>query len=190
MDTVTPGNPSYNEKARLAKTMQTDGSTWGDAGAAAKLAHANDKMTLLRLPLGVDHELLRLPPLAEGEREEAEPAQRGRGRAATGRRYNFQTLRDDIYFLAKDGTVSGNRVAPARSACAVLVSSQNQNREWIYSQQQTIVLGRLRGHVVLDLRAPHRARAGDARLHGLPRLAGAATTTPGWPSCSCRAPAS
>ena len=29
--------------------------------------------------------------------------------------YNFQTLRDDIYMLGKDGTVTGHRVAPTRS---------------------------------------------------------------------------
>lgn len=52
--------------------------------------------------------------------------------------YNFQTLRDDVYMLGRDGSVTGRRYAPVRSACAVLVSSQNQNREWIYSQQQTV----------------------------------------------------
>ena len=112
--------------------------------------------------------------------------------------YNFQTLRDDIYFLARDGYVGPqrkdeegqpvrNRITPARSACAVLVSSQNQNREWIYSQQQTVSGGRLRGHVVLHLRAAHRAQDGDQDLHRLPRRPRPATTTPGWPACSCRA---
>jgi hypothetical protein len=52
--------------------------------------------------------------------------------------YNFQVLRDDIYMLAVDGTVTGHRIAPARSSCAVLVSSQNANREWLYYTQQTI----------------------------------------------------
>ncbi|MFL6283665.1 MAG: LVIVD repeat-containing protein, partial [Pyrinomonadaceae bacterium] len=52
--------------------------------------------------------------------------------------YNFQVLRDDVFMLGRDGTVTGRRVAPAASRSAILVSSQNQNREWIYSQQQTI----------------------------------------------------
>ena len=30
-DTITPGNPHYSEKSRLAKTIQQDGQTWGDA---------------------------------------------------------------------------------------------------------------------------------------------------------------
>ena len=37
--------------------------------------------------------------------------------------YNFQVLRDDIFMLGRDGTVTGNRVAPVRSSSAVLVSS-------------------------------------------------------------------
>ena len=52
--------------------------------------------------------------------------------------YNFQVLRDDIFMLGRDGTVTGNRIAPVRSSCAVLVSSQNQHREWLYYQQQTV----------------------------------------------------
>ena len=30
--------------------------------------------------------------------------------------YNFQTLRDDVYMLAKDGNVMKNRISPVRSA--------------------------------------------------------------------------
>ena len=52
--------------------------------------------------------------------------------------YNFQVLRDDVYMLGIDGTPTGNRIAPVRSACAVVVSSQNANRNWIYQQQQTV----------------------------------------------------
>src|SRR5262249_16126418 len=52
--------------------------------------------------------------------------------------YNFQVLRDDIYMLGVDGTDTNHRIAPARSSCAVLVSSQNANREWLYYTQQTI----------------------------------------------------
>ena len=29
VDTITPGNPHYNEKSRLAKTILKDGTTWG-----------------------------------------------------------------------------------------------------------------------------------------------------------------
>ena len=30
LDSITPGNPHYNEKSRLAKTIQKDGVTWGE----------------------------------------------------------------------------------------------------------------------------------------------------------------
>lgn len=52
--------------------------------------------------------------------------------------YNFQTLRDDVYMLGIDGSVKGNKVVPIRSACAVLVSSQDAVRNWLYVQQQTV----------------------------------------------------
>ncbi|MGE0453475.1 MAG: multiheme c-type cytochrome [Vicinamibacteria bacterium] len=99
--------------------------------------------------------------------------------------YNFQTLRDDIFFLARDGSVGplerdekgepllgadgkpvrlGNRIAPARSACAILVSSQNQNREWIYSQQQTVSGGGYSGQAFSTF-VPHTVRGkGDTKL--------------------------
>ena len=70
--------------------------------------------------------------------------------------YNYQVLRDDIFMIGRDGTVTGNRVAPVRSSSAVLVSSQNQNREWIYSQQQTTSAKVLRAGVQYA-RATHGA---------------------------------
>src|SRR5437016_1068460 len=39
--------------------------------------------------------------------------------------------------LVIDGTVKKNRMAVIRSSSAVVVSSQNANREWVYSQAQT-----------------------------------------------------
>ena len=47
-------------------------------------------------------------------------------------------VRDDVFMLGIDGFVKKNRMAVIRSSSAVVVSSQNQNREWVYSQQQTI----------------------------------------------------
>src|SRR6516164_311942 len=32
--------------------------------------------------------------------------------------YNFQTLRDDVFMLARDGHVTSSRIGPARSSCA------------------------------------------------------------------------
>src|SRR5213075_118980 len=51
---------------------------------------------------------------------------------------NPQVIRDDVFQLGIDGTVKGNRLAVIRSSSAVVVGSQNANREWVYSQQQTV----------------------------------------------------
>jgi hypothetical protein len=76
--------------------------------------------------------------------------------------YNFQVLRDDIFMLGRDGTVTGNRIAPVRSSSAVLVSSQNQNREWIYSQQQTTSAEGFAGQA-FNTHVPHTVRATETK---------------------------
>src|SRR5580700_9217542 len=76
--------------------------------------------------------------------------------------YNFQVLRDDIYMLGVDGTVTGHRIAPARSSCAVLVSSQNANREWLYYEQQTISAPGFSGQAFSTF-VPHTVRAKETK---------------------------
>jgi hypothetical protein len=139
VDTVTPGRRDYNDASAYAKTVQRDGRMWGEANVSEdKLAHANGNMTCYachsswttscfgcHLPMTANKQ----KPMLHNEAEQ---------KLRNWTQYNFQTLRDDVYMLGKDGTVTGHRVAPTRSTCAILVSSQNQNREWIYSQQQTI----------------------------------------------------
>ena len=84
--------------------------------------------------------------------------------------YNFEVLRDDIYMLGVDGTVTGNRIAPTRSTCAVMVSSQNANRDWLYYQQQTISAGGFSGFA-FSAYYPHTVRAKETKvLHRLPRF--------------------
>ena len=138
MDTITPGNVHYSEKSRLAKTILKDGQTWGTAsGDDSKLAHANSKMTCYachsswttscfgcHLPMQANKKM----PMLHNEGQET--------RNYTS--YNYDVLRDDVYMLGIDGTVTNHRIAPTRSTCAVVVSSQNANRDWLYYQQQTI----------------------------------------------------
>ncbi len=76
--------------------------------------------------------------------------------------YNFQVLRDDIYMLGVDGTVTGHRIAPARSSCAILVSSQNANREWLYYTQQTISAPGFSGQGYSTF-VPHTVRAKETK---------------------------
>ena len=45
-DSITPGNPHYNEKSRLAKTILKDGESLGNGSTAETLlAHSNQSMT-------------------------------------------------------------------------------------------------------------------------------------------------
>jgi hypothetical protein len=74
--------------------------------------------------------------------------------------YGLQTLREDVFMLAHDGDATGNRIGPARSSCAIHVSSYNQNREEIYTQQQTISAEGLSG-IAFSTNVPHTVRGRD-----------------------------
>jgi hypothetical protein len=76
--------------------------------------------------------------------------------------YDFQVLRDDGFMLGIDGTVTGHRVAPVRSSCAVVVSSQNQNRDWLYYMQQTVSAEGFSG-TAFSTFVPHTVRAKETR---------------------------
>jgi hypothetical protein len=81
--------------------------------------------------------------------------------------YNFQTLRDDVFMLARDGDVTGNRIGPARSSCAIHVGSYNALREAIYVQQQTVSAEGLSG-VAFSTNVPHTVRGGSTVTKGGP----------------------
>ena len=138
-DSITPGDPSYNEKARLAKTIQKDGRTWGGVPAdSRRLAHANSSMTCYACHLSWTPSCFGCHLKQQANQKRPMLHNEGERELRNWTSYNFQTLRDDVFLLGRDGTVTGRRIAPVRSACAVLVSSENANRERIYSQQQTV----------------------------------------------------
>ena len=138
LDTITPGNPHYSEKSRLAKTIQKDGKTWGTPTAdESSLAHANSSMTCYACHSSWTTSCFgcHLPMIANKKM----PMLHNEGLTTRNyTSYNFEVLRDDIYMLGIDGTVTKHRIAPTRSTCAVVVSSQNANRDWLYYMQQTI----------------------------------------------------
>ncbi|HYT66752.1 MAG TPA: hypothetical protein VEL51_10055 [Vicinamibacterales bacterium] len=160
VDTITPGRPHYSEQSRYAKTIRKDG-TWGAATANDKLAHATSSMTCFTCHtswtptcFGCHLSMVanRKMPMLHNE-------------GLTTRNwtaYNFQILRDDSYFLGKDGTVTKNRIAPVRSACAILVSSQNQSRSWIYYMQQTVSAEGYSGQA-FSTYVPHTVRAKETK---------------------------
>ncbi len=141
MDTVNPAHPRYNSKSAYAKTLQRDGRTWGEELPAdqctKKLAHSNEKMDcqICHTSWATSCFGCHLPMKAN----QRVPQNKFEGvldRNFT--TYNPQVVRDDVFQLGIDGTVKKHRMAVIRSSSAVVVGSQNANREWVYSQQQTV----------------------------------------------------
>ncbi len=161
-DTVAPGNVHFSMKSFRAKLMMKDGSVASQMPQDDEhLAHANSSMTCyschtswtptcfgchLQMTVNARKPMLHNEGLTT--------------RNYTS--YNFQVLRDDIYMLGVDGTVTGHRIAPARSSCAILVSSQNANRDWLYYTQQTISASGFSGEAFSTF-VPHTVRAKETK---------------------------
>lgn len=166
-DTINPTNEHYNEKAALAKTVRLDGKgemVWGDMPDGGKgCAHKNDNMSCVACHSAWNPSCYgcHLPQKANKKL----PGLHNEGDVSRNYvSYNFQTLRDDTYMLARDGNVTGNRINPARSSCAVHVGSYNQNRESIYVQQQTISAEGPSG-IAFSTNVPHTVRGkGETKL--------------------------
>jgi len=141
IDTIDPLSPHYNAKSAYAKTLQRDGTTWGGIPAnpeqrCKRLAHDNSRMDcqICHTSWATSCFGCHLPMKAN----QRVPLNKFEG--VTDRNfttYNPQVVRDDVFMLGLDGSVKKNRMAVIRSSSAVVVSSQNANREWVYSQQQT-----------------------------------------------------
>jgi hypothetical protein len=143
-DTVDPNSPHYNARSAVAKTVrfEKDKLAWGDvpptpARDDSRCAHANANMTCTACHSSWNPSCYgcHLPQKANMKM----PSLHNEGDVSRNYvSYNWQTLRDEVYMLARDGNATCNRVSPARSSCAIHVGSYNQNRESIYVQQQTI----------------------------------------------------
>ncbi|MCA1561964.1 MAG: hypothetical protein LC804_17405, partial [Acidobacteria bacterium] len=101
-DIITPGSRDYNEKARLAKTIQRDGRTWGSTSAAPDtLAHANDKMTCYACHTSWTPTCFGCHLSMQANRKM--PMLHNEGlQTRNWTAYNFQVLRDDSFFLGRD----------------------------------------------------------------------------------------
>jgi hypothetical protein len=154
IDTIDPLSDHYNPKSAYAKTMRRDGKTWG--GAVAGIADpgpgktAENKDVSSRVHLAHDNSAMDCQichtswatscfgchlPMKANQRVAQNKFEGVTDRNYT--TYNPQVVRDDVFMLGIDGTVKKNRMAVIRSSSAVVVSSQNANREWVYSQAQT-----------------------------------------------------
>jgi hypothetical protein len=163
-DVITPGHPRYNDKAHHAKTVRVENGrmVWGTlpAGGDPCLAHSNANMSCVACHSSWNPSCFgcHLPQKANVKM----PHLHWDGDVTRNYvPYNFQTLRDDVYMLARDGDVTGNRINPARSSCAIHVGSYNNNRESVYVQQQTISAEGFSG-VAFSTNVPHTVRGKNA----------------------------
>jgi hypothetical protein len=161
-DSVAPGNIHFNMKSFRAKLMTKDGTVASQMPQDDEhLAHANSSMTCYSCHTS-------WTPTCFGCHLQMTANARKlmlHNEGLTTRNYtsyNFQVLRDDIYMLGVDGTVTGHRIAPARSSCAILVSSQNANRDWLYYTQQTISAPGFSGQAFSTF-VPHTVRAKETK---------------------------
>lgn len=160
MDAITPGNPLYNEKARLAKTMQRDGQTWGD-GSSPNLAHADERMTCTTCHSSWVTSCFGCH-LSQSANQRKPALHNEIMKTRNWTSYNFQVLRDDVYMLGKDSTAMRGRISPVRSSSAVVVSSQDQNRQVIYGQQQTVSAEGYSGQA-FNTHVPHTVRTTETK---------------------------
>src|SRR6266478_203655 len=165
VDTINPNAPhaeDYSVKSRYAKTMRTDNATWGDVPADDKqLAHRDSNMTCFACHSSWMTSCFGCHLSMQANRQMPNRHNEG-GNSRNFTTYDYQVLRDDVFMLGRDGTVTGNRIAPVRSSSAVLVSSRNQNREWIYSQQQTVSAEGFSGQT-FNTHVPHTVRATETK---------------------------
>lgn len=161
VDVIDPGHPRYNKKAALAKTVRFEGDrmVWGDLPPGACPAHANTNMSCIACHSSWNPTCYgcHLPQKANVKM----PNLHWEGDVSRNYTpYNFQTLRDDVFMIGRDGDVTGNRIGPTRSSCAVHVGSYNANREAIYLDQQTISAEGPSG-VAFSSNVPHTVRGKD-----------------------------
>jgi len=138
-DTVTPGNPRYNEKAARAKLMHAGAEgragQWGPG--AKEYAHSNEKVTCFTCHLSWTTSCAGCHlPIQANWKTERHHYEGGETRNyAT---YNPQVARDDMFQLGRAGPVKAGRITPVRSSSALVLSSTNINRERIYVQQAPV----------------------------------------------------
>ncbi len=171
-DTVTPPKDSglteqQLKLGRYAHTIRRDNKTWGDAPPADNkdmslaLAHPSESVSCYACHTSWNTSCFgcHLPMKAN----QAKQMLHNEGTCTRNyTNYNYQTIRDDMFMLGVDSTVKQHKVSPVRSACAVMVSSQDANRQWIYTQQQTVSAEGFAG-TAFSPYYPHTVRAAETR---------------------------
>lgn len=158
VDTIDPKSPRYNAKSAYAKTLRRDGKSWGDVPGGVMSVKASERAPLKEnrdtecaRELAHDNSNVSCQvchtswatscfgchlPMRANQRVAANKYEGVMTRNYT--TYNPQVVRDDVFQLGIDASYKGHRLGVLRSSSAVIVGSQNANREWVYSQQQTV----------------------------------------------------
>jgi hypothetical protein len=159
-DTLDPTKDHYNPRSAIAKTVRFEGDrmVWGsvpakEQGGEGKCPHNTKSMSCQVCHSSWNPSCYgcHLPQKANVK----SPQLHNDGDVTRNQiYYDWQTLRQDVFMLARDGNATGNRISPARSSCAVHVGSYNDKREAIYVQQQTISSEGFSG-VAFSTNVPH-----------------------------------
>jgi hypothetical protein len=159
--TVDPASDQYNAVSAFAKTVRwaQDGALeWGGSPGSGRCAHKNERISCIACHSSWNPSCFGCHLTQKANKKSPNLHYEGDvSRNLTA--YNFQTLRDDVFMLGRDGNATGNRIGPARSSCAIHVGSYNANRESIYVQQQTISAEGFSG-IAFSTNVPHTVRGG------------------------------
>jgi len=152
-DSVTPGNPHYNEKSRIAKTLLRPGTN--------ELAHANDRITCYACHTSwmTSCSGCHLP------QEQNQKTAMNHYEGLTTRNYasyNPQVIRTDAFMIGVNGTTKGHKIAPVRSSSALVLSSTNALRDRIYVQQPPISAPGYSSQA-FNPHVPHTVRAAETQ---------------------------
>jgi hypothetical protein len=160
-ESIAPDDPRYTARAAWAHTVQKDGQTWGVAERNTPLAHSNDRMTCYTCHSSWVTSCFGCH-LSQRANEKRDMLHNEGTTTRNWTAYNFQVLRDDVFMLGVDGTVTGNRIAPVRSSSAVVVSSEDISRQKVYSQQQTVSAEGYAGQA-FNTHVPHTVRGRETK---------------------------
>ena len=163
VDTVTEGSRDYNWKSHYAKTVRS--TTRANSRGARRTGEAGARRQqddLLRVPLVVDDELLRLPSLDDGQPQDAEPPQRGRRLAQLHDLQLPGLARRRLH--ARHGR-HGDRATASRP-CAQVPPCSSARRirtaSGFISQQQTVSAEGFAGQA-FNTHVPHTVRAKETK---------------------------
>ena len=167
-DSVDPANPRFNTRAFNAKLVLkhqpgagTIARSTDPAADASRLAHTDSSMTCQTCHSAWITSCFGCH--LSQKATEKRPMLHNEGTTTRNwTSYNFQVLRDDVYMLGKDGSVAGGRTSPVRSSSAVVVSSQDLNRQTIYFQQQTVSAEGYSGQA-FNTHVPHTVRTTETK---------------------------